>query len=492
MTEQTVEASEDAAAAAFREANQHNFAVGGGADVAVVADDEDARDEGTIELLPPRQPVNLGVLETLRDHVSAMRDAKFFADGVCYTSMVPQRYQGKPGDGAAAILFGAEVGLSPIASLRSVIVIHGQPGFEARTMKAICKSHGYRFRTIEKTATRAEIWAWEPDSPYQFDADGKRINPDEEAVWTIDDARQAGYVPTADGKGGWEVNSNGKFKGNMKYIETPKIMLDAKVTAEVCRAIAPHILLGLPYAAEELEDFSDDDDHGMVPVARPARRARGVNRLRERAAEARQPEVVDAETDTCPPADEVTTAAHVEGPAGPPVAHMPEPPLADTIEPAPEPAAEPAVKQTAAAAPAPAPTTETAGAGMTADKGGERAAETGTPPPAPAPGPLGGGGDVAMSPAVRAKGERLLAALLDEAKLEGDDRLLVVAEIAAKWDGAHYHAVKAIEDLSNGGLKGVVDALQGWKAKGKLYDYCGEALNAASLREAGMLEGDVK
>jgi hypothetical protein len=493
MTDTTID--EDAAAEAFQDANQHNYPARTD-DVATEADNEDDHNEGAIELLPPRQPVNLGVLETLRDHVSAMRDAKFFADGICYTTMVPERFQGKPGDGAAAILFGAELGLSPIAALRSVIVIHGTPGLEARTMKALLMGKGYRFKTHEASTEVYDIEAWSPDGQQS-----------ERARWTIDDARRAGYTPKPSGpdseqrpnvQSDWVTVNRGNNKtsvvGNMKYITDPKAMLKAKATAEVCRDIAPHILLGLPYAAEELEDFDDEPGDMFQEPARPPRRARGVNRLRERAAEAKHPgEVVDAEVEVPGHKDTPAVSDEVLADGGATIAEkmMASPPAAPP-EPAPEPVAEPAVKQPAAAAPAPAPT-ETAGAGLTPGKTGERAGEraaadsdTGTGMPAPAPAP----GDTEMSPGIRAKGERLLDALLSEAKLEGDDKLAVIAEIAAKRPGAVYHAVAGPGGLGNAELKDVVDALQEWKGKGKLYDYCGEALNAASLREAGMLGDD--
>lgn len=456
---------------AIEAANERNFPAVGDTD-----DEDDRHDAGTLEVLPPRQPMNLGVLETLRDHVSAMRDAKFFADGMCYSALVPERFRNKPGDGAAAILFGAELGLSPIASLRSIIVIHGSPGLEARTMKALLKGKGYRFVTHESTTDVHDIEAWSPDG-----------SEHERARWTIDDALRAGYVPKPSSpdselrpevQSDWVTVTNRAGKtsvaGNMKYITDPKAMLKAKATAEVCRDIAPHILLGLPYAAEELEDFDDDGD--TVPVARPPRRARGVGRLRERAAEAKHEEPVDAEEEPDPQfvvgkgwtageggkgwVNAVTDPAVVQrvvdavnaGQSAPPA-----PPEA-AAEPAPEPA-EPAA---AKAEPAPSP---------------EQPAPASTP------------GDIPMSMTVRAKGEALMARLLDVAKVEGDDRLAVVAEIAAKQEGATYHAVDAFERLTNAELKYVVDTLIAWDGNGKLYDYCGEALNNASLREAGMLEG---
>lgn len=257
-----------------------------------IATTEDASTE--LEILPPERPLTMTAITTLNEHVGAMRDAKFFAEGMCYTSMVPQRFQGKVAEGAAAILFGAELGLSPIASLRSIIVIHGMPGMEARTMKALLKSKGYRFNTIEASDTVFEIEAWSPDG-----------RDHETSRWTIEDCQREGWVPTPtansqqrpDVKTDWvctERNGKTSIVGNMKYITSPRTMLKAKATAEVCRDIAPHILLGMPYAAEELESF--DGPEVVSPTARrePVK-ARGVAALAQRVAPAATPAFVEAE-----------------------------------------------------------------------------------------------------------------------------------------------------------------------------------------------------
>lgn len=402
--------------------------------------------ESSLDLMPAARPADMAAIGTLRQHVEAMESAYRLAVGLCRTPIIPARFHGKPRDATAAILFGAEVGLSPIASLRSVIVIHGQPGFEARTMKAICKANGYRFRTIEKTATRAEIWAWEPDSPVVRGTDpddkqhyGQRINPDEIAAWTIEDAVQAGFVPTPDPKasGGYALNSNGKLKGNMKYLETPKIMLDAKVTAEVCRSIAPHLLLGLPYAAEELDEIVDTLEDAE-PVHREPARGRGVDSLRERANEAKQARAaaVDAEVveDDAPAPNDIPPAQPEVQPETPP-----------TVEPDTE----------------PAPT---------------------EPDSEPAP----------MSPADRTKGLAMMHGLLINGGIDSADdesNWNAISEIVAKAAPA-YRRICSDADLSDGDLLHVVNTLRVWKTRRKLNDYLGEAVNNGALREAGMLEGD--
>lgn len=466
-----------------------------GTDVATNGDDHDTGDEGTLEVFPPAREPSLAALGTLGEHVAAMRQAVWFAEGMCYTEMVPARFRGKPKDAAAAILFGAEVGLTPVASLRSVIVIHGQPGFEARTMKAILKAHGYRFRTIEKGDTRAEIECTSPD--------GSEV---ERASWTIEDAVRAGYVPQQDGRGAWITNTNGKLKGNMKYIETPKVMLDAKVTAEVCRSIAPHLLLGLPYSSEELETEYDTEPDGGDDAPPRDRRAKGVARLRDRAKAAKhkdEPQVIlDAETtdelvtETTMPVDDAPDPADVEaaidrGDVDAVTHDTPPPTPAPDVAPEPVPDAtpdpEPQPAPDVAPEPAPVVEPEPSGAGMAADKGGDRPAANGTPPPASAP-----EDDVAMSPAVRSKGEDMLAGLLINGGVSDEYRADVLSEVANKRPraGAEYRRIESVADTTNVELKFLVDTLRAWKAKGNLEAWCNDAVNNAALREAGMLDAD--
>ncbi len=71
----------------------------------------------------------------------------------------------------------------------------------------------------------------------------------EKSVWTIDRAKKLGIA----GKDNWQ--------------KQPDAMLVARGTAEVCRRIAADVLLGLPYAVEEL-----DSDQVSPDAPKPARR----------------------------------------------------------------------------------------------------------------------------------------------------------------------------------------------------------------------------
>lgn len=250
--------------------------------------DEDA---GTLEVFPPAQQRHSTAVAMLEDHAQHYNTAWKLAGQLVRTSMVPKRFFGKQGDATAAILYGSELGLNPIQALQRVVPIHGMPSLEARTMVGLLKAKGFGFRTVRQSDEVVEVWGWEPTSPRIFGTDpddklhyGKRINPDSESTWTIGRAKQAGYVPTptvADPnplndddwlsvEKFWDGKKKVSVLGNMKYITDPQAMLKAKCQAEVCREMAPDVLMGIGYSREELESEDqrrfDDDRPERAPA----------------------------------------------------------------------------------------------------------------------------------------------------------------------------------------------------------------------------------
>lgn len=448
MTDQPdTDTTEDATEAPADEAG---FTNSEGGELAVQDQDDD--DAGTLEVFPPARRPMSEARAMLGEHRAMLEDAHFTANVVCQTAAAPQRYRGKVKEGTVAIMYGAELGLPPMASLQKVINIHGMPSLEARTMKGLLKTKGFQFRTIIKTEDEFEIHAWEPTSNKRTDP------PDEIAHWTMARAVKARYVPIPASDDSlrrpdvdtdwvtvtktWEGRAKTSVLGNMKYITDPITMLEAKGTADVCRAIAPEILMGLPYAAEERDDWLADDEDDDEP-ARQASRARGVSKLRDRAKAAKAgATAADAAADT---EDAETCEAPVEPARSP----------ADIAN-----------------------ERDQAGADWTAEN--EQASE-------PAAEPVE---QQDMSPPAssgRAKAEDELDALLMSASIGKDDRPGVVAEILAKREGK-YREVLAFDalELPDPELRYVLEVLRAHQARGDIYNYCGEAVNAAELRASGL------
>lgn len=163
----------------------------------------------------------------LKQQVEQMELAFRLADSLCYTSLCPKTFQGKPGDGAVAIMAGAKWGLDAITSLQNIFVVHGTPSTYARVMKAITLAHGHKIWVIESSATSVLLAGLR---------EGDTEDHIEHVEWTLERARAAGYFT------------------NSKYETEPENMLYARATAEMCRRLAPDALLGMPYSREELVD----------------------------------------------------------------------------------------------------------------------------------------------------------------------------------------------------------------------------------------------
>lgn len=86
-------------------------------------------------------PLSQGALAmlNLEQQAHAMQNALSIAQAMCATQMVPKSYFRKPEDGAAAIMYGAELGLNAMQSLQQIMVINGKPGIETRTAVALLK-----------------------------------------------------------------------------------------------------------------------------------------------------------------------------------------------------------------------------------------------------------------------------------------------------------------------------------------------------------------
>jgi hypothetical protein len=157
------------------------------------------------------------------------------AQKLAATSFVPQSLRGKPGDIAAAILAGSELGLKPMATLKSIDIIQGTPALRAHAMRAVIQNQGHEIELVESEDTHCRMR-------------GRRKGSDtwQQVVWDIPRARLLGLL----GKDQWK--------------KQPKAMLVARATGELCRLIASDALHGMAYVSEELEGYV----HGEIAPAK--------------------------------------------------------------------------------------------------------------------------------------------------------------------------------------------------------------------------------
>src|SRR5690606_41864625 len=101
----------------------------------------------------------------------------------------------------------------------------GTPAMRAHALRALVQNAGHDIWLEESTETRAIVKGQRAGSSHE-----------QKSVWTIDRAQKLGIA------------------NREQWRRQPQAMLVARATAEVCRLIASDVLLGMPYAVEELEE----------------------------------------------------------------------------------------------------------------------------------------------------------------------------------------------------------------------------------------------
>ncbi|MEV6580202.1 hypothetical protein AB0M92_18790 [Streptomyces sp. NPDC051582] len=212
------------------------------------------------ELAVPEQRNQLATREPdepsdLMKWVEDARQANLVAKSLATTNFAGA-FKGKPDELTAAILAGQELGLKPMASLKSIDIIQGTPALRAHAMRAIVQGHGHEIELVESTNTYCKMR-------------GRRKGAEtwQYVEWDIPRAQALGLLT----KDQWK--------------KQPKTMLIARATGELSRLIASDALHGLPHAAEEIDGYTSGEIlparaplsvaqlTAPVPVAEPATQA---------------------------------------------------------------------------------------------------------------------------------------------------------------------------------------------------------------------------
>jgi hypothetical protein len=164
------------------------------------------------------------------------------------SNLLPVDLRGKEPDVFVTIMAGQELGLPPMASLRSIHVVKGKPVLSADAMVAVALRSGQceYFRRVSADNISATY-------------ETKRVGSEPtRATWTIEDAKTA------------QLLSNDNWK---KY---PRAMLKARCKAELARDVYPDVLAGV-YEEGEAREFegpqepSEYIDAEVVERAEPIR-----------------------------------------------------------------------------------------------------------------------------------------------------------------------------------------------------------------------------
>lgn len=158
-----------------------------------------------------------------RDLREARIIAKDIHDGHLFSSF------GSPQAVLTAVMYGAEFGIAPIASLRGIHVIEGRPSMSAQLMVALCLKSGQfeYFERISSSATEAT-----------YEAKRKGARSPQSVTYTLEQAKAAGLV-----------------KDKSAWVKDPESMLLARASSRLARIVAPDIVGGI-YTPDEIEEAS--------------------------------------------------------------------------------------------------------------------------------------------------------------------------------------------------------------------------------------------
>ena len=156
------------------------------------------------------------------------------------TALAKTGYGGteEPEQVLAKMMFGRELGLTVMNSLRSVYVVNGRPGLDANVMHALCLQSPAceYFDLVETTAERATYRA------------KRRGRPEQILSWTIDQAKAAGLLG-----GRPDPRNKGQLtEAKDNWRNYPENMLRARCIANLARICFPEAINGM-HTPEELE-----------------------------------------------------------------------------------------------------------------------------------------------------------------------------------------------------------------------------------------------
>lgn len=187
-----------------------------------------------IEPYAPRE-VAVPATDSWVDVIAPVGD---LAGRIAGTDFVPKDFRGKPAAVAAAILFGREVGLPPITTLKNTYVVHGTPDLSAEAQRALVYAAGHEIRFVETTATRCRM-------------EGRRRGVEDwtPASYSMDEARQSGDAAK---------NSN--------YKTRPVEMLIARCTTRLCSMIFSDVIGGFTAAGSVPLPINDQAAPEVAPA----------------------------------------------------------------------------------------------------------------------------------------------------------------------------------------------------------------------------------
>ncbi len=243
-----------------------------------------------------RGPVQLG------RPIQSLDEAWRLSKALAMANLMPKSLRGRDPDVLAILLYGQDLGLSPMQAVQGIYVVEGRPSLSAQLWLALVRRAGHRVAVLEHTAEKCTVQIVRGDTKEEHTA-----------TFTFEDAVAANRVRIKDGKP-FARSDTGK---PLPWELYPKAMLLARAVSQCCRFIAPEIALGF-YSQDEVEEIAEREQVESVRQdAQPAKPAGPEQVAQDVAAvEAEFAETVEDAESPLPPCEVCGEGPHEPGPDG--------------------------------------------------------------------------------------------------------------------------------------------------------------------------------
>jgi hypothetical protein len=173
--------------------------------------------------------------------IQSLDEAWRLSKALSMANLMPYNLRGKDPDVLAILLYGQDLGLSPMQSIQGIYVVEGRPSISAQLWLALVRRAGHRVSVLEHTAETCTVHIVRGDT-----------GEEHKATFTLAEAVAAKRVEIREGKP-FARSEKGK---PLPWELYPRAMLLARAVSQCCRFIAPEIALGF-YSQDEVEEIAE-------------------------------------------------------------------------------------------------------------------------------------------------------------------------------------------------------------------------------------------
>jgi hypothetical protein len=176
------------------------------------------------------------------------------SQALALASIVPDALRGKPGNVLAIILYGQDLGMSPMQAIQGIYVVKGKPQLAGTTWLALARQAGHKIRFIEDADDRCTVEITRKDDPK---------HPHRE-TFTLQDAIAANLVSLKDGKPYARSQKGDPLPWEL-YTRT---MIRNRAISNGAKAACPEVALGFAiegdydYITDEAVEVTAPEHHG--------------------------------------------------------------------------------------------------------------------------------------------------------------------------------------------------------------------------------------